>query len=348
MVKPQPLSTRLNEGKLSFLNLLGESFGIFRSNFLLFLVIVGVVYIPYNVLYEISVSLLPGKPSEDLFGLLSSLKLLAYVQQILDALIGVIAFMAIAYSVERIVNGKTATWSEALKHSIGRWPHALIASILAGIPTWLGYICLVIPGIIIGVYLSFVIYAVALRGKSFLGALEYSKTIVSGNGGQVLLYGIGAGLLALLPAIPFAFLLVPVERFFSFSLFPVHVLFDTLYDLVSSVFVIFWVLLFLNLDYHNTKKAAASAAGTKTVSESPAAAPKAQRGYRLSIVAGFISVALFIIAILISVFYIVLPSILGLEQAVPWKAFLGIAIFLCITLSAIIAFLVIPLWFFKV
>lgn len=79
------------------------------------------------------------------------------------------------------------------------WP-MIITGILVGIFTIIGFILLVIPGIIVGVWLSFSMYIVIAEGKSGMDAVKASKEYVTGYWwavfGRLILVGLVVGIIA--------------------------------------------------------------------------------------------------------------------------------------------------------
>lgn len=79
------------------------------------------------------------------------------------------------------------------------WP-MIITGILVGIFTIIGFILLVIPGIIVGVWLSFAMYIVIAEGKSGMEAVKASKAYVTGYWwavfGRLLLIGLVVGIIS--------------------------------------------------------------------------------------------------------------------------------------------------------
>lgn len=79
------------------------------------------------------------------------------------------------------------------------WP-LFLTGLLAGIFTLIGIILLIIPGIIVGVFLSFALYIVVDENKKGMDALKASKAYVDGYWlpifGRVLLMGIVIALIA--------------------------------------------------------------------------------------------------------------------------------------------------------
>ena len=63
---------------------------------------------------------------------------------------------------------------------------AFVATLIAGVFILLGFIALIIPGVILSVLFSFVFYAVILDNKKSADALKFSKNLVSGRWWAVL------------------------------------------------------------------------------------------------------------------------------------------------------------------
>lgn len=102
------------------------------------------------------------------------------------------AYVAEAYTVEAIVQGRPDGISVALRYALSRLPQVLMVSVLSGIIVMIGIALFIIPGIIVGVYLAFAMPAAALRNVS-LQALQYSRSLVKGQWWRVfgILFGIG-------------------------------------------------------------------------------------------------------------------------------------------------------------
>ena len=147
---------------------LGE---IFRVSFyilrLRYLAIVGIV-IAFNAPIDALLSFLPD--GENIF-LLPAAGLLASIFRLPVPI-------AIALIVEGWMNGETVPGSEALARAISKWIDATWVHILQSLAAMLGFVLLIVPGIIISVYFLFCIQAVALRGERGKSALGYSYSLV--------------------------------------------------------------------------------------------------------------------------------------------------------------------------
>lgn len=79
------------------------------------------------------------------------------------------------------------------------WP-TFITSLIAGILTAIGFILVIIPGIIVGVWLSFALYIVIVENKKGVEALKSSKAYVEGYWwpvfGRMFLVGLGIAIIA--------------------------------------------------------------------------------------------------------------------------------------------------------
>lgn len=83
--------------------------------------------------------------------------------------------------VEGFATGKSISFAEMIAKGLKLLPAILASSVVAGILVLLGTTLLIIPGIIIAVYLSFYMNAIALRAKGPIEALKYSFALVKGK-----------------------------------------------------------------------------------------------------------------------------------------------------------------------
>ena len=100
------------------------------------------------------------------------------------ALLIVLFFVAEGLTIEMIKEaslGKKVDLNLAWKASKGRMEPLILSSILAGIITAVGYLLLVIPGIILSFALYFVAQAVMIDGRSGIDAIKTSWRFVGGH-----------------------------------------------------------------------------------------------------------------------------------------------------------------------
>jgi hypothetical protein len=89
-------------------------------------------------------------------------------------------FIAVAYLVEGIVQNRAINLGEAFRHAFSRLPIFFFVGVLLVLAISVGTILLIIPGIILGVFLLFAPWIVALRGQG-LQAFQDSIELVKGQ-----------------------------------------------------------------------------------------------------------------------------------------------------------------------
>jgi uncharacterized membrane protein len=199
------------------------------------LLVVLCLYIPINIVE----SFIPSGESGS-----SSQRLYFEASWLLRGLFGVIAIIAMAYIVEKAIQGGKIVWAEALKHGFSRWGSVIVTNILANIILLGLSLLLIVPGIIWYVYYTFYVYVVALRSIGGKTALDYSKNLVKGQWWRVagisLLTVILYGLASVIIAIPFIFL-------------PPHqiggIISTTISSVIFSIGNVTMMIFFLNTDY---------------------------------------------------------------------------------------------------
>lgn len=204
---------------------------LFKDAALVFLI----VYFPVNLVLNLL-------PAEDL-----SFAAYLRIVQILEALIGIIATLALARLIEERLQGRPFDFKDALKHGFKRWGHGVGTGLIAGVIILGLLLLLVVPGIVWAVYYTFVVYAVSLRGKEGREALAYSKALVKGRWWRVFGIFLLINLLMILclaaAGLPVAFL--PTGPW----TFPLQFLADTVSDVIYALFISMETVFFLNIDY---------------------------------------------------------------------------------------------------
>ena len=172
-----------------------------------------------------------------------------------------IASVAIAYVVERTIQGQDVAWGDALRHGLSRWPSIFGTSFVAGLILLGLTLLLIIPGVIWSVYYAFYIYVVALRDIGGKEALDYSKNLVEGQWWRV------AGIWLVITAVLYGVTLIVALPFVIVaSVSGIQILVNVagaINSVAAALFTVIMVVWFLNIDY---LKNAVPAAGERGVS----------------------------------------------------------------------------------
>ncbi len=241
--------TEVRSREFSLRDILTSSWSIFNDRFSTIGVITLLIYIPINiVLAFVSIDTLVERE-----GLFRGFKLYLQIARLLEGLIGVLATMAIAYVVERLLAGEKIEYSPAMKKSLSRWKSVIWTGIVAG-AIILGFtLLLIVPGIIWSVYYLFFIMVVALRDKRGKAALDYSKSLVKGKWWRVVGISLGLGIIQIA-----AYAVIEIPFLFTPDGAVMDVISGTLMDLASSFFTVAATVFFLNLEYLKTIQASAA------------------------------------------------------------------------------------------
>lgn len=234
----------INKRELTIWEILIASWVKYKENINLIALITLIVYVPINIF----LTYIPIEHLIEQLGWGQGMKVYMRIVWFLEFLIGIIAFMAIAFLVESKINGKSVDLGEALKKSLSRWNFALITNFLLYFALVGLTLLFIIPGIIFYYYWIFVPSVVILREKSWSEALNYSKSIVKDRWWKVAGYTLVFGLLGLLVQFAYAaiYLILPANLFSG-----ICVAIDTAGDIIAAYFTVVFVMFFINFD--NTK-----------------------------------------------------------------------------------------------
>ncbi len=230
----------VNERQMDFADILKEGLNIFFFKFKEMALISLGGLLPLNIL---SITFMIYFPSLRL-GSTSAGLLLAVIFSLVQMVIGIIVITSIAIIIEKTVQQKDVTVLTSVKSALSMWGSATVTYFLY-ILIYIGLsLLLIVPGIIYSNYYSFFMYAVALRGKTGMEALQYSKKLVEGQWWRV--FGILLGISLILGVVPLI-ILFPFIRIHTnpyWMLIPNAFLY-----LIVALSTVMEGVLFLNNDY---------------------------------------------------------------------------------------------------
>lgn len=210
-----------------------RTFAIYRNNFLRFVTIVAIIQVPIGLLSLISNSYLatgvhvqkqaasepmeevppteeetaPGdnedrtaKPVPALFGWLGMI-----IASLLALIGGLLSQAALTKSISEVYMGREITVGQAYSAIFPRFLSLLAAAILVAIVVWLGFLLLVVPGVIFALWLYVTTPSIVVENCSATEGMSRSKALVSGNLGKVFAVGLVAVLITWIIAIPLSF-----------------------------------------------------------------------------------------------------------------------------------------------
>jgi hypothetical protein len=231
-----------NLAEYNISDIISRSWQLLKDNFQPIVVIILVVYIPINIILRLVQPEVMPEGGEFTW---ESLEVYWRIIQVLEALIGVLAVMAITWIVFQRVSGNNdeIDFKDALGKAFSKWGVAVGTSILAGVMLMGLYLLFIVPGIIFSVFWVFVIEVVIVKDLSFKKALDYSKSVVKGRWWKTIWYSIVLSLFSaviiFIGALPFLF--TPDNFFFN-------IIGDTWVDVIASFFIVIWAVMFLSFD----------------------------------------------------------------------------------------------------
>ncbi len=198
-----------------------------------------IVFIPINI----GLSLIPVDNLDEMHGPFGP-KIFSLIYGTSETLLGLLASMALAKLIESSINGKPVTWKQALLHALGRWQASIETAFLVGLIVSVMTLLVIVPGIIWGLYYFFFVFVVGLRGLTKEAAFNYSRDIVVGQWWRVFGYVFVIQLLWIvaLGAREILFFLAPASLI-------VDIIYYTLADTISALFLCMTIVFFLNNDY---------------------------------------------------------------------------------------------------
>ncbi len=186
---------------MSVSEILDTTFRLYRERFLTFLLIALVVYVPYSLLATVVTPApvavtAPGArgapPQFDATTTFLGLGVLFVFAVIFLPLCSA----ALTQNISAAYVGKELSAGESYQRAVPRLAGLIGTQILAGIIVVLGFILLIVPGIIFSLWFYVLVPVVVLEGVSGTTALGRSRELMRGNLGKAFLVGLLAGIVA--------------------------------------------------------------------------------------------------------------------------------------------------------
>jgi hypothetical protein len=218
--------------------LLARAWSVYVSRFPLILAIVAIVYIPVNI----TMFAIHG-PDTDL-STFEDLREYWRVFQALEAFVGVIATIGVAYVAKCAADKETPHPREIAGFVTARYVPLLLTNLLLGVATAVAFILLVLPGFYFGTLWMFAPYAVMFRDIRYKGAMDYSRDIVRGRWWKIFGTMVTLGALSIVGAF-----IAGIPGWILPANNAIAIVFtDTLIDLALAYFIVAETLWFLDMD----------------------------------------------------------------------------------------------------
>jgi hypothetical protein len=214
----------------SVLGKFGLASRLLAGNLALFSLVILTVWLPINLVIESIESNAP--PGQEGF---ASLRL-NYMAQ---GFFGPISIGALIFALSGRMRGERVTYPQALVAGLSNWGRLFIANFVAGLLILAGYVCLIIPGIILQIRFSLLDAVVVLEPDS--PPRPRSTELTRGKAWQIL----SAGLLFMTLYLPLAFAAgFALESLELPDAFWLNVVADCILDVVGSIFTIVMFLFY--------------------------------------------------------------------------------------------------------
>ena len=210
-----------------------EAIHLLFANIILFSSIILTIWFPGNLLVNYL--------TYNIFGGEEILRQVRIIMMI-ESIFGPIYIGAMVYALSRIKEGQRPTYSEAILVGLRNWGRLFVAQFVAGLLILLGFIALIVPGIVLLVRYALLDPAVVLEGAAPGEARRRSTELTSGIRWQIF----GAGFLFLIAFGVLSFLIyLPLEFFPELDTMAVNVVLDCVMDVVFTViqivmFLYYW------------------------------------------------------------------------------------------------------------
>ena len=170
-------------------------FRMYRNRFAVFLIIALAAYIPFGIVQVIFLQMAAAgeagavNPLVAFSGVLLLFLLMFIILPLCQG--------AMIHQISSSYLGEQIGAVESYRRALPRLVRLLIANILAGIIIMIGFVLLIVPGIIFSLWFLVITAVVMLEDTSATGSLGRSKDLMSGNLGKGFMVALVGGLIAL-------------------------------------------------------------------------------------------------------------------------------------------------------
>jgi hypothetical protein len=157
-------------------DLLRETLQLFAAHLHLFTLITLTVWLPSHVVINY-LDFFTGRPPGSTEAAARGIRVFLVVEAVFGPLVGAATLAALA----RIRSGEPASYGQAMLDGLAVWPRIFMARLVAGAIVLVGFVALVVPGLILLVRVSFVDALVVLEGLPLGAALRRSNALTAGR-----------------------------------------------------------------------------------------------------------------------------------------------------------------------
>jgi len=208
--------------ELSIEETLTYTLDIYSRNFITFFIpfliaglITGIITVPIlSYMSEISQIDFTGRPPNvvwsQFWNFFLTFLALAFVIGLISGVIGnIISGVCIKCASDLIQKGK-ASLPESLNFTAHKLPSLLIATLITGILTALGFLALIVPGIIIYIMFFLVIPVIMIENMGAIDSLSRSRTLANNRWLETFVLALIVGLIIGIPVFILNFIMIPL------------------------------------------------------------------------------------------------------------------------------------------
>jgi hypothetical protein len=176
-------------------DLIRAAFGLYRRYPLLFLVLAAGVIVPYEVIVLLATHAGPFARGSLGFGVASLLILIEL------ALVGPLVSALHVHAVSEVSEGREPRLAPVARRGLRVLPVVAAAEIIAWLGIFLGFLALIVPGVILSLSWYVVAQAAAIEHEGWLPALRRSRQLTAGHYRHLVVFAIYVTLITVLPTL---------------------------------------------------------------------------------------------------------------------------------------------------
>lgn len=189
---------------MSVSRIVDRTFTLYKQNFLRFITIVAVIQVPLALVSLVWLAILSRGVEETTSAITATVA--SFVSIFISLVGNALCQGALARSISDAYLGKELTVEQTFRAVLPKLMTLIGASLLVGLVVGVGFMLLVVPGVIFGLWFFVTTPSIVVENQGVTAGMSRSKALASGNLGKVFAVGLLAVLITWIITIPIGYL----------------------------------------------------------------------------------------------------------------------------------------------
>lgn len=218
---------------MSVSRIVDRTFTLYKQNFLRFITIVAVIQVPLALVSLVWLAILSRGVEETTSAITATVA--SFVSIFISLVGNALCQGALARSISDAYLGKELTVEQTFRAVLPKLMTLIGASLLVGLVVGLGFMLLVVPGVIFGLWFFVTTPSIVVENQGITAGMSRSKALASGNLGKVFAVGLLAVAITWIISFPIGFVGGFISRLLFSESFMLTLFFNQFAGLIGQV-----------------------------------------------------------------------------------------------------------------